>query len=74
MAAIETSRVAPFGSVAIFRAVEFVEGVVKAVNAKFVADRTYRELSKLSPAQLRDIGLGEHDLADFANDVARRAR
>ena len=73
MAAIETTRVAPFGAVAIFRVVEFIERAGKAVKAKFVADRTYRELSRLSPAQLRDIGLGEHDLATFANDVARRS-
>lgn len=73
MAVVETTREAPFGAVAIFRVVEFIERAGKAVKAKFVADRTYRQLSKLTPAQLRDIGLGDHDLAAFASDVARRA-
>ena len=73
MAAIDTTRTAPFGAVAVYRVVEFVEGAAKAVKAKFVADRTYRELSRLSPAQLRDIGLGEYDLEAFSRDVARRS-
>ena len=73
MAVVETSRVAPFGAVAALRVVEFFERASKAVQAKFVADRTYRELSKLSPAQLQDIGLGEQDLSAYCRDVARRA-
>lgn len=73
MAAIETTRVAPFGAIAALRVVEFFERVNKTVKAKFVADRTYRELSKLSPSQLRDIGLGEQDLGAYSRDVARRS-
>ena len=72
MAVIETSRVAPFGAVATFRVVEFFDNIAKSVKAKYIADRTYRELSKLSPAQLRDIGLGEQDLDTYSRDVARR--
>lgn len=73
MAAIETTRVAPFGAITALRVVEFFERAGKTVKAKFVADRTYRELSKLSPAQLRDIGLGEQDLSAYCRNVARRS-
>ena len=73
MAAIETTRVAPFGAITALRVVEFFERAGKIVKAKFVADRTYRELSKLSPAQLRDIGLGEQDLSAYCRNVARRS-
>lgn len=73
MAAIDNNRVAPFGAISALRTVEFFERVSRAVKAKFVADETYRELSKLSGHQLRDIGLGEHDLDAFSRDVARRS-
>ena len=73
MAVIETPRVAPFGAVSALRVVEFFERAGRSIKAKFVADETYRELSKLSPAQLRDIGLGEQDLSAYCRDVARRA-
>lgn len=73
MAAIETTRVAPFGAITALRVVEFFERAGKTIKAKFVADRTYRELSKLSPAQLRDIGLGEQDLSAYCRNVARRS-
>lgn len=68
------SNVAPFGSVAVFTAVQFVERVARAVKAKFVADRTYKELSKLSAGQLRDIGLAEQNLDDFCRHIARHSR
>ena len=73
MAAIETTRVAPFGAITAFRFVEFVERAVKTVKAKFVADNTYHELAKLTPAQLRDIGLADQDLDAYCRQVARRA-
>ena len=73
MAVIETTRVAPFGAISALRAVELFERAGRAIKAKFVADETYRELSKLSPAQLRDIGLGEQDLDAYCREVARRS-
>ncbi|MEL7465117.1 MAG: DUF1127 domain-containing protein [Pseudomonadota bacterium] len=73
MAVIETSRTAPFGAISTLRFVEFFERASRAVKAKFVADETYRTLSKLSPRQLQDIGLGEQDLTAFSRDIARRA-
>lgn len=70
MAAIQHSRVAPFGAITTYRIVEAFERSISAVRAKFVADRTYRELSRLTPTQLRDIGLGEQDLTDFCRTAA----
>ena len=72
MAAIETSRVAPFGAISVFRIVQFGERILRAVRARIVAERTHSELVKLSPAQLRDIGLGDRDLGEFAAEIARR--
>lgn len=73
MAVFETTRTAPFGAVTTFRIVQAMEKTVKAVKAKFIADRTYGELSRLSTAQLRDIGLGEQDLESYCRDLSRRA-
>ncbi|MFV0473154.1 MAG: DUF1127 domain-containing protein [Pikeienuella sp.] len=74
MAAIETtSRTAPLGAVAIYNVVLFVERAVRAVRTKLIADRTYGQLSKLTPDQLRDIGLGDRDLEEFSRTIARRA-
>lgn len=73
MAAIETTtRSAPFGAIAISSAVQLIERTVRALRAKRVADRTFGELSKLSPSQLRDIGLGDQDLEEFCRRIASR--
>ena len=74
MAAIETTRTAPFGAIASLRFVEFFEGAARAIKTRIVAERTYNELSKLSAAQLRDIGLADQDLGTFCRDAAARAR
>ena len=73
MAAIETTRVAPFGAITSLRFVEFFETVARVIKTKFVEERTYAELSKLSAAQLRDIGLADQDLGAYCREVARRA-
>lgn len=73
MAAFETTRGAPLGAIVTFRIVTAFEHVVKAVKAKLIADRTYGELSNLTPAQLRDIGLGDQDLSSYCRDIARRS-
>ncbi|QIE55313.1 DUF1127 domain-containing protein [Pikeienuella piscinae] len=73
MAAFEiNTRSAPFGAVTISSVVQSVERAARAFRAKFVADRTYRELSKLSQSQLRDIGLGDQDLNEFCRRIASR--
>lgn len=74
MAAIEQSRAAPLSAILAYRAVDLAERAVAAIRAKMVADRTYRELSRLSPDLLRDIGLGEQDLASFCDSAARARR
>lgn len=72
MAAIETARPAPFGAISIFRLVSFGERIVRSVRAWAIAERTRAELARLSPEQLRDIGLGDHDIAEVAAGIARR--
>lgn len=52
-----------FGSV-ILRA-------VRSATETLVAKRTYAELSKLSPAQLRDIGLDGRDLGEVSRELSR---
>lgn len=72
MAVYEQSRNAPFGAVVVLRAVETVERAIKVVKAKFIADRTYSQLSSLSESQLRDIGLADQDLRSYCSSIARR--
>jgi len=72
MAVFEQTRTIPFGAIAVFKAVSFLDGLVTAVRTKLAAERTHAELSRLSSAQLRDIGLGDHDLSSFCRDLSRR--
>ena len=73
MAVYEHNSTAPFGAITAYRVIDAADRVVKAVKAKFIADRAYAELKRLSPAQLRDIGLADQDLDAFTREVARRA-
>lgn len=73
MSLFEQQRVAPFGAESVFKATEVFENAIKMIKTKLVADRTYRELSKLSVHQLTDIGLGETDLAEYSRTSARRS-
>ncbi len=72
MSMIRTARPAPFGAISVFRAVNLAERALRAVRAWVIAERTRTELSRLSPEQLRDIGLGERDLSEVAEEIARR--
>ena len=63
MAAVETSRVAPFGAVAIYRSVQFVTGAASALSAWNDARITRNALGKLSDHELDDIGLCRGDIA-----------
>lgn len=67
-----TRRALPVGAIAIFRAVQFVERAIGAVQGKLVAERTRKELARLSPSQLRDIGLGDRDPSKFCDEIVRR--
>lgn len=73
MANIETTRTAPFGAIASLRFVEAFERAARAIKVFFIAERTHAALSKLSQAQLRDIGLADRDLGEFAREAAARA-
>ena len=63
MAAVETSRVAPFGAVAIYRIVQFVTGTAAKLSAWNDARITRNALGKLSDHELNDIGLCRGDIA-----------
>ena len=62
MAAIETSRPAPFGAITTYRAVNGVGGIVAAFKAWNDARVTRKALSKLSDRELDDIGLCRGDI------------
>ena len=63
MAAVETSRVAPFGAVAIYRIVQFVTGAAASLSGWNDARITRNALGKLSDRELDDIGLCRGDIA-----------
>ena len=62
MAAFETTRPAPFGAIAIFRAVQFVSNALIAVAGWNDARVTRNALGKLSDRELDDIGLCRGDI------------
>ena len=62
MAAIETSRPAPFGAITTYRAVNGFAGIFAAFKAWNDARVTRKALSKLSDRELDDIGLCRGDI------------
>jgi uncharacterized protein YjiS (DUF1127 family) len=62
MAAIETSRPAPFGAIATYRTITFLTALVNAVAAWNDARVTRNALSRLSDRELDDIGLCRGDI------------
>lgn len=66
MAMIETARPAPFGAVTIYRVVvEPLSRLQAWFEHRTATIQTARELSKLSRAQLEDIGLTEGDVLRY---------
>ena len=57
MAAIETSRPAPFGAITTYRAVSGFGGIIAAFKAWNDLRVTRNALAKLSDRELDDIGL-----------------
>ncbi len=57
MAIIETSRPVPFGAVSTFRIVNVFDSLIAGIANAYNARKTEVALSKLSNAQLDDIGL-----------------
>lgn len=62
MAAIQTSRPAPFGAITTYRAVNGLGGVFAAFKGWNDARVTRNALSKLSDRELDDIGLCRGDI------------
>ncbi len=62
MAIAHANTAAPFGAVAILRAVKSISDVAENLNAWNKARITRRELSKLTERQLADIGLARVDV------------
>ncbi len=62
MAAVETTRPAPFGAITTYRAISAVSGALRAVPAWNDARATRNALGKLSDRQLDDIGLCRGDI------------
>ncbi|MEX0348311.1 MAG: DUF1127 domain-containing protein [Paracoccaceae bacterium] len=65
MANVAVNSQAPRGAVAEFRIVNVISSVIASI-VKWNADRlTRKELSKLTDAQLEDIGLTRKDIASI---------
>jgi uncharacterized protein YjiS (DUF1127 family) len=62
MAAVETTRPAPFGAITTYRAINSLSNVVLAFRAWNDARVTRKSLSKLSDRELDDIGLCRGDI------------
>lgn len=64
MAAVETTRPAPYGAITTYRAINALSNAVIALQAWNDARVTRNALAKLSDRELDDIGLCRGDL-DF---------
>ncbi len=62
MAAVETTRPAPFGAITTYRAINGLSNVVVALQAWNDARVTRKALNKLSDRELDDIGLCRGDI------------
>ncbi len=62
MAAVHTTRPAPFGAISTFRVVQIVGGAVAAFSTWNDARVTRNALGKLSDRELDDIGLCRGDI------------
>ena len=66
MAAVETTRPAPYGAITTFRAINAVTNVFGALAAWNDARVTRNLLNKLSDRELDDIGLNRGDIERIA--------
>ncbi len=62
MATLNSTKPAPFGAIATFRAIHALEGVKNSFAAWNTKRRTYKELSALSTRELEDIGLSRTEV------------
>ena len=66
MAAVETTRPAPFGAITTYRALNGLSNVFAALSAWNDARVTRNALGKLSDRELDDIGLCRADIEDIS--------
>lgn len=71
MAFIETTRQAPLGAVSTLRIVNAVDSLRAAIVNGYQAVKTEKALSKLSDAQLEDIGLVRNQIHTVAQRTTR---
>ncbi|MFN6924583.1 DUF1127 domain-containing protein [Tabrizicola caldifontis] len=62
MAAVETTRPAPFGAITSYRAINALSNVAAALRAWNDARVTRKALNRLSDRELDDIGLCRGDI------------
>ncbi len=62
MAAVETTRPAPYGAITTYRAINALSNVVRAFSVWNDARITRNALAKLSDRELEDIGLCRGDV------------
>ena len=65
MAAVETTRPAPYGAITTYRAVTGLSNVMMAFQAWNDARVTRKALNKLSDRELDDIGLCRGDITSI---------
>ena len=66
MAMYETARPAPFGAITVYHWVsEPVMNVIDWIAERVETGRTARQLARLTPAMLDDIGLTEADVLSY---------
>ena len=65
MAAVETTRPAPYGAITTYRAINALSNVTLAFQAGNDARVTRKALNKLSDRELDDIGLCRGDIELF---------
>lgn len=72
MAVTTQSRVAPFGAITAFRAVQKLEGVKSNIVAWYLARQTENALNKLSARELDDLGISRGEIREIAERAAAR--
>ena len=71
MAAVQTTRPAPFGAITTYRAIQFASTAFGSVVAWNDARVTRNALGKLTDRELDDIGLCRGDIVDIGNHGRR---
>jgi len=71
MATTYATTAAPFGAIATFRAINFVEASLNGLATWNANRKTVKALSALSFHELQDIGLSRADIKNFGNGRLR---